>query len=257
MKKTNITSNQVSSSHDSETQIQHRTIGSIFWNRFLDHISENPVKVLATEVFGFILAVAVPFSIQYFQGTLSLLWDVMSYRQFMFVQSALVYTVWNYRKHIISLFQEMHEVRQTSPVETFEGIPVMELLDYLFDVQTFKRENVVKKFKITRSQYDRLVGILKDARILMHGPCNAHLLNTEYSREQIAKMITAGAKNGKISETDAGVSLSKNSYGFDPDAKRIEKKVSASIAKDKKIPIDWQSDDGDVPITRFAIRAVA
>lgn len=235
-----------------------RTIGSIFWNRFLDHIDDNPVRFLATEVFGFLLAVAVPFTTQYFQGTLSVFWDVMSYKQFMFVQSALVYTVWNYRKTIIALFKQTHGVRQTLPVATIEGIPTVEILDHLFDNQTFKREEVQKKFGVSRSGYDRLVSILKGAKILVHGPCNAHLFNTEYSREQVAKMINAGAKNGKISETDSGVQLSANSFGFDPDAKRIQKKVSALIGKEREIPIDWNSDDGEVPISRiFSVQTIS
>lgn len=234
-----------------------RTVGSILWNRFLDHISENPIKVLATEVFGFLLAVAVPFTIQYFQGTLSVFWDVMSYKQFMFVQSALVYTVWNYRKSIIAQFKQAHGVRQTSPVATIEGIPTTEILDHLFDNQTFKREEVQKKFGISRSEYDRLVSILKGAKILVHGPCNAHLFNTEYSREQVANMVNAGAKNGKISEMDAGVQLSANSYGFDPDAKRIQKKVSASIGKEREVPIEWEDDEREIPIQKFTVKAIA
>lgn len=74
--------------------------------------------------------------------------------------------------------------------ETVQGIPTDELLDYLFTVKTFKRDDVEARFKIPRHRYTSLAKRLKSAGALVHGINNQTMLNPQWSRARLAGVLT-------------------------------------------------------------------
>lgn len=82
------------------------------------------------------------------------------------------------------------EGEQPGDVEPISGIPVVELLDYLMRVKTFKRDAVEEKFKVARYKYTALVKKLKQSGALVHGVNNQTMLNPEWSRARLAGVLT-------------------------------------------------------------------
>lgn len=74
---------------------------------------------------------------------------------------------------------------------TLEGIPVVELLDHLFEKESFKREEVENKFGIPRNRYTTLAIKLENIGVLIRGENNARVLNTEYSRADVAAILAS------------------------------------------------------------------
>ena len=113
------------------------------------------------------------------------------------------------------------------PTDEIDGIPVSELLDHLFTAKSFKRDEIEEKFKLPRYRHTELAKKLKEIGVLVQGPCNAHVLNGEFSRQDIALML-----RGKTSTEDLEPLFRKRgtSYTAEPSAGEIEKRVSALLS---------------------------
>lgn len=85
---------------------------------------------------------------------------------------------------------EYEEEEEPEDVEPISGIPIIELLDYLMKVKTFKRDAVEEKFKVARYKYTALVKKLKESGALVHGVNNQTMLNPEWSRARLAGVLT-------------------------------------------------------------------
>jgi hypothetical protein len=71
-----------------------------------------------------------------------------------------------------------------------EAIPTNELLDYLFTVRTFKRDDVESRFAIPRYKYTALVQRMKAAGVLVHGVNNQTMLAPGMTREEAAGVLS-------------------------------------------------------------------
>lgn len=85
---------------------------------------------------------------------------------------------------------DYEEEEESGDLEPISGIPVIELLDYLMSVKTFKRDAVEDKFKIARYKYTALVKKLKSSGALVHGVNNQTMLNPDWSRARLAGVLT-------------------------------------------------------------------
>jgi len=94
-------------------------------------------------------------------------------------------------------------------IDSIDGIPRLELLDHLFTVGTFKRDDVENKWKIPRYRVTEISKKLEDLGVLVRGENNARVLNTDFTREDIASMI-----DGKKSFFDIKVFTRKVENGY-------------------------------------------
>ncbi len=111
---------------------------------------------------------------------------------------------------------------------TLEGIPTVELLDHLFQFESFKREDIEKKFWIPRNRYTTLAIKLENIGVLIRGENNARVLSTEYSRADVAAILeqAESAKELKAVFRQVG----PTSYTKQPTGKWIIQKVMDAMA---------------------------
>lgn len=104
-----------------------------------------------------------------------------------------------------------------------EGIPHSELLDHLFTARSFKRQDIEDKFLIPRYKVTELKAELERVGVLVRGENNAHILNPEYSRQDVASIIQPVQR-----AKDLQPLFRKKGNGFttQPSAKEIEKRVA-------------------------------
>jgi hypothetical protein len=72
-----------------------------------------------------------------------------------------------------------------------EGIPTLELIDYLFNNQSFKRDDIEAVFGIPRNRFDILAKKLDDLKVLVRGANNGRVLNPEMSRQEIVQILSS------------------------------------------------------------------
>lgn len=86
----------------------------------------------------------------------------------------------------------------------FYGIPCIELVDYLFENDTFSRSDVEKTFGISRSTFEEIAKKLDEVSVFTRGPNNARVLNTDFSRADIYSILSKGEVrplHRKVSDT--------------------------------------------------------
>lgn len=74
---------------------------------------------------------------------------------------------------------------------------MIELLDHLFEFESFKRDDIEKKFGIPRNRFTTLAQKLEDLCVLKRGENNSRILNEEFARSDVALLL-----EGKTSAAD-------------------------------------------------------
>lgn len=72
--------------------------------------------------------------------------------------------------------------KKPSDRAVLEGVPVDEILDHLFTVGTFRREDMESRFAMSRSTYERLAARLDKVGVLVRGKNNARVLSPDFAR---------------------------------------------------------------------------
>lgn len=174
-----------------------KTMTSVIWHKLVDTVDRHSFLQIGTFlVLSFIAGIMSSFAVD--GGSLAM--AVLSWRNHAIPNIVTMVTFvfcvpWFARKVCMALL-DIYEHYTTSyePIEddqeTVHGVPVTELLDYLFTVKTFKRDDVESRFKIPRYKYTMLTKAMKKAGVLVHGINNQTVLADGVSRAYVAGVLT-------------------------------------------------------------------
>lgn len=121
-----------------------------------------------------------------------------------FASFVLVFYIWEilqWVKFFLSwIFEWMREFLPEKKNESkiYEGIPIFELVDYLFTNDKYSREEFCAHFATTRKVFDDLANWFDTIGVFTRGANNARVLNKEFSRSDIASIITRASETGEI-----------------------------------------------------------
>lgn len=120
------------------------------------------------------------------------------------------------------------ESESVRTIDSIDGIPRVELMDHLFTVGSFKRDDVEQKWKIPRYRVAEISKKLEDLGVLVRGENNARVLNTEFTREDIGVLL-----DGKSSVGEIGIFTRKTESGFShkPSGQELMDRVSPFITR--------------------------
>jgi len=170
-----------------------RNISQIIAKKILDDIESQSLReiftrsclILATLVS--ILAVFFPFE------TFSILKNMVLWKNLAIIKSLFIcVTIFNFSRIVqmcLKLYKNRPTPQKVATGATIEWIPTLELLDHLFEHQSFKREDIENKFNIPRNRYTLLATKLESIGVLKKGLNNARVLNEEYTRADIASIL--------------------------------------------------------------------
>lgn len=113
------------------------------------------------------------------------------------------------------------------PSDCIDEVPKSELLDFLFTEKSFKREDVELAFRIPRYKVTDLKKNLERVGVLVRGECNAHILNEDYTRRDIASMIEGVNKSEQLQPLFR--KRSNGSFTSEPSAKELKERLSQSL----------------------------
>lgn len=78
------------------------------------------------------------------------------------------------------------------------GIPVIELVDYIFSASSYSRTEFCEYFGVSRKVFDDLASGLDKIEVFVRGANNARVLSPNYSRADISSILTRASENGEI-----------------------------------------------------------
>ena len=177
-----------------------RTISAIVKNKILDSVESQPLSSLMLRTLLFFLCIFLSLAVLYPDHILDAAKMVFAWNNNALVKiafiSLMVFNLSRIGKLALVIWKNRTRAEIKPTGETLEGIPVVELLDHLFEHGSFKREDIEGKFGIPRNRYSILAAKLESIGVLIRGDSNARVLNLEYSRADVAAIL-ASAKNAR------------------------------------------------------------
>lgn len=170
--------------------MEKRTVARIIRSQYLDHVEKRGVlptlKTITLMISWFIFAIA---------------WTYPD------IATAMIYNIWSMENHIVPktigalvaamsspLFFEnlryvISSMNKKTPHDSIWGVPLVEIVGYLFDNGNFPRESVCNLFAISRSEYAKIVEALDFHNILVRGENNGRVLNPLMPRETVVNIL--------------------------------------------------------------------
>lgn len=138
----------------------------------------------------------------------------------------LVMTVETHARWLLRSLRDLF--RSLRPqVESIEGIPTVELLDWLFTRGSLKVKEATAAFRVPQHRVEALAKKLREIEVLVPGACNASVLNPAYSRQDVASIF-----EGREAASDLRPLFRRegNRMTSEPSGKDILSRVEAALA---------------------------
>lgn len=210
-----------------DTQITGRTLISVLYGKLIDYVDDRSMKQIARDFFlsvtsAFVIGLATKPGL-----TLSILrWrdGVIPSLVFLLVVAvhgkALVVSLWNLGLALVPETEPPAEDR-------IEGIPTVELLDWLFTRKSLKVKEATEEFQVPQHRVEEIIKNLKRVGVLIAGPSNSSVLSSEFSRQDVASIL-----KGQASARDIEPLFRRQGsiLTSEPSAKAIEARVEEALS---------------------------
>lgn len=140
--------------------------------------------------------------------------------------------------------------RRTGNQNTYHGLPVDELVSYLHEQNSFKRDHAMNVLGITQPKYQKIAEELSQHKILVRGENNARVLNS-IKRENLVRQFRDGFPLVFDDQRKEWVERDGSFNRWILDRERKEQKEQAKIARLERRKKKLQQDVG------FMSRAIA
>lgn len=175
--------------------LEKRTVLRIVRSQYLDHVERKGIlptlKILALVVAGALLAVSWSYP-EAARVAFSTLYNMENHilPKAIGVLAAFLASpvIFEHARYVLS------SLNKKTPHESLGGVPLVEIVGYIFDNGNFPREEVCNTFAISRSQYTEIKDVLDYHNILVRGENNGRVLNTLMTRETIVDILLGGEK---------------------------------------------------------------
>lgn len=163
-----------------------KTISSVLYFKFIDYLDNNKLSKVTTPIFMVIMAILLAFALSNIRLALETCKIALLFHDFIlpkFIFSLLI--IWNYR-FVYECFKNVFALPvQKIEVDTFLGMEIQEIVDYILENKTFRREEFSKQFSIGRDTAEKLAKKLDAMNLFVRGENNARVLNAEFSPDDI------------------------------------------------------------------------
>lgn len=184
-----------------------KSIFSILWGKFLETLEASTwetIFITIAKLFSWSIISLVLVNIP---GTTEKLAMALKWHDFAILKVLGAFMVVFFYKNILSLGKSLYfwildnipEI-QKMPVHgpQYFGIPVIELVDYIFTASSYSRTEFCEHFGVARKVFDDLASGLDSIGVFSRGANNARVLSPDYSRADISSILTRAAENGEI-----------------------------------------------------------
>lgn len=142
----------------------------------------------------------------------------IKWHDFAILKILCVFTVIFFYKNIISILEDIYfwildsiPELPKAPIHgpQYFGIPISELVDYIFSAPSYSRAEFCEQFAVSRKVFDDLASGFDTIGVFSRGANNARVLSLEYSRADIASILTRASEVGEIRPL-----IRKTEYGY-------------------------------------------
>lgn len=170
-----------------------RNIKTILWNKFLDILENSTFRQIIFAILLVILSLILTLVLTYTEKATEVILTACRFENYLLLKLVGSFIIiFNFRsifEILKKMLPEFPEMKKEPTWNTIEWIPVVELLDHLFEFESFKRDDIEKKFGIPRNRFTDLAQKLENLGVLIRGENNARVLNPEFARSDVALIL--------------------------------------------------------------------
>lgn len=176
-------------------QITHRSASSIIVSKILDILESSTLSQIFLSFLAIIAIIFLTVVFTYTDDSLYVFGAILSWENAIIAKAILsALFVFNFSRIVAAILGWFESImapglESVRTIDSIDGIPRLELLDHLFTVGTFKREDVEKKWGIPRYRVTIISKKLEDLGVLSRGENNARILNPEFTRADLATLL--------------------------------------------------------------------
>lgn len=184
-----------------------RSLGSVIYNKFLAYVEENTTVDIFIDFAKAFTWIVISISLVNIPVAMEKLLYVVKYGEFAIIKILLAFIVVYFARDILgaikSFFSYLRDLIPEIPKDPvhgpiYMGIPVVELVDYLFTSESYNRDLFCSHFAVGRKVFDDLASGFDTIGVFSRGANNARVLSSDYSRADISSILTRASENGEI-----------------------------------------------------------
>jgi hypothetical protein len=176
-----------------------KTIRSILRNWFLSRIENKPEEFIWFWI-KFFFAFCIFLTTLFFNTVVNIVIQFFTFNEYIVTKLIVSFIiVWNC-KRVYSKIKKLLKPKDDEKPELFCEMPLDEVLNYLFRNKTFQMKDICEAFKIKKYKWEYAVSLLKKEKILIKDKLNynRYILNEEYSRQDIAHIVSSFIRTKKF-----------------------------------------------------------
>lgn len=212
----------------------NRSITSILVSKILDVLESSTLSQIFSGFLLILASIILTVVLTYTDDSKEAFRAILTWENAI-IAKAIVTTllVFNFSRILSYVLQKFESIMAAIPesvrtIDSIDGIPRLELLDHLFTVGTFKRDEVEKKWGIPRYRVTEISKKLEELGVLTRGENNSRVLNTEFTRSDIATLL-----GDRESVEDIKMLTRKTDGGFShrPSGSEVLQRVSPFVTR--------------------------
>lgn len=174
--------------------MQNRTLTSILVSKVLDILESSTLSQIFSGFLLLLASIILTVVLTYTDDSIEAFRAILSWENAI-IAKAIVITllVFNFSKILALILEWFESLLATHTdirtIDSIDGIPRLELMDHLFTIGTFKRDDVESKWAIPRYRVTAISKKLEDLGVLIRGENNSRILNPEYTRADLATLL--------------------------------------------------------------------
>lgn len=174
--------------------MQTRTLTSILVSKVLDVLESSTLSQIFSGFLLLLASIILTVVLTYTDDSIEAFRAILSWENAI-IAKAIVITllVFNFSRILALILEWFESLLATHTdirtIDSIDGIPRLELMDHLFTIGTFKRDDVESKWAIPRYRVTAISKKLEDLGVLIRGENNSRILNPEYTRADLATLL--------------------------------------------------------------------
>lgn len=174
--------------------MQNRTLTSILVSKILDVLESSTLSQIFSGFLLFLASIILTVVLTYTDDSKEAFRAILTWENAI-IAKAIVTTllVFNFSRILSYVLQKFESILASHTVirtiDSIDGIPRLELMDHLFTVGSFKRDDVESKWWIPRYRVTAISKKLEELGVLIRGENNSRVLNPEYTRSDLATLL--------------------------------------------------------------------
>lgn len=190
-------------------QTIHRSLSSVLWSKLLDTIEGATwyeLFITFAKIFSWII---ISYSLVNMRDLDEKIIALAYWQDFAILKISFVFVLVFYSRVIYRVLSsaflwisehiptiEIPRADVLGPI--YNGIPVVELVDYIFTAPSYSRADFCERFAVGRKVFDDLASSLDHIGVFVRGQNNARTLSSEFSRADISSILTRACDTGEI-----------------------------------------------------------